>query len=314
MAKNKTWQDIGQPIVVLTVICLVTALLLALLNSATAPIIEANTKRAEDALRRQLLPSASDFEVVSYNGPDVVAVYKATNGSGYVITGSAKGYGGQLPVMVAFDQSGKIISTRVLDNAETPGLGKKTMEPDFKDQFLGKGDKTLQLKQDITAITGATISSGAATKAVNGAITAFQALEKGGAIPKELTPEERVASLLPEGTATTLSDKKGEGIRAIYTSDAGTVIVAEAPGYDKKPVIAYVLFDNAGVIQKMNVDAAQQTDGLGTEVCKEDCIKQYVGKPNAEGVPNLTGATISSNGLKSAVNFAAAAFKTLKGA
>ena len=37
-------------------------------------------------------------------------MYAADNGAGYVVTAAAKGYGGDVPVMVAFDADGNIVT------------------------------------------------------------------------------------------------------------------------------------------------------------------------------------------------------------
>ena len=42
-----------------------------------------------------------------------------------MITAASKGYGGDVPVMVAFNSEGTITAVKFLDNDETPGLGQK---------------------------------------------------------------------------------------------------------------------------------------------------------------------------------------------
>ena len=46
MTKSSNWESTVKPILVLTVSSLVASLLLALVNSVTAPVIEANEKAA----------------------------------------------------------------------------------------------------------------------------------------------------------------------------------------------------------------------------------------------------------------------------
>ena len=105
--------------------------------------------------------------------------YAADNGAGYVITAQAKGYGGQVPVMVAFGADGAIASVRFLDNSETPGLGQKVKDDAFQGQFSGMAAEAFTL-DDIDAVTGATISSRAATTAINAAIEVYQSLQSDG--------------------------------------------------------------------------------------------------------------------------------------
>lgn len=56
----------------------------------------------------------------------MTAIYKADNDSGYVITAQAKGYGGEVPVMVAFNAEGTIEAVQFLDNDETPALARRS--------------------------------------------------------------------------------------------------------------------------------------------------------------------------------------------
>ena len=57
---NSNWETTVKPIVVLSVISLVVSLLLALVNSMTAPVIAENTKRTTLAAYVGVLPSVSD--------------------------------------------------------------------------------------------------------------------------------------------------------------------------------------------------------------------------------------------------------------
>ena len=136
---KNTWNDFVKPIVVLGVICLVTSLLLAVTNNVTAPIIAENAVKTANATRQALLPSADTFTEVAPETPTegVTAIYKADNDSGYVITAQAKGYGGEVPVMVAFNAEGTIEAVQFLDNDETPGLGQKVKSEAFQSQFSG---------------------------------------------------------------------------------------------------------------------------------------------------------------------------------
>ena len=131
---------------------------------------------------------------------------------------------------------------------------------------------------------------------------------------KDLTPEEIVAQLVPEGETAAALDKTADGVTAIYKSESTFVIVASAEGYGGKPVTAYVAVDGEGRIAGLYVDAAGQTKGLGTKVAKEEYTSQFVGLDSPDGVDAITGATISSNALKTAIKTALAAYETVKGA
>ncbi len=112
-----------RPVAVLTGICLIVAVLLAATNGVTAPIIAANEAAAAQQTRIRLLPEADSFDIVPVETEGVTEAARAANGAGWVITAQAQGYGGQVPVMVAFGQDGAIRAVEFLANDETPGLG-----------------------------------------------------------------------------------------------------------------------------------------------------------------------------------------------
>ena len=293
---KNTWNDFVKPIVVLGVICLVTSLLLAVTNNVTAPIIAENAVKTANATRQALLPSADTFTEVAPETPTegVTAIYKADNDSGYVITAQAKGYGGEVPVMVAFNAEGTIEAVQFLDNDETPGLGQKVKSEAFQSQFSGMPAEEFGLS-DIDAITGATISSGAAASA--------------------LSPEELRAALLPDAGAITPVDVSADGVTEAYKGEAyGVVIYAQAEGFYKKPVTAAVGFDDDGVITGVYIDASNETADVGGQVGRPRFAGQFVGKTSLDGVDAVAGATISSNAAMDAVQKAIDAFSTVKGA
>jgi electron transport complex protein RnfG len=117
---------------------------------------------------------------------DSLDIYPAKkNGEiiGYAVnTYTSKGFSGNISLMAGFKTDGTILSITVLDHKETPGLGTKMTEPEFKEQFTGKNpvEFKLKVKKDggqIDAITAATISSRAFCDAVQ---RAYNTLQKGG--------------------------------------------------------------------------------------------------------------------------------------
>jgi electron transport complex protein RnfG len=170
-------KEIVMPIVVLTAVCIVVSLLLAVTNSYTAPVIEEAAKQREDAVRIEILPDADSFEPVEDGKfPDTVkSVYRAENGAGFVFTLEVEGYGGKIGVIMGIDSEGHISDAKVLSHTETAGLGSKLSEPEYTDQYKGKG-KDLE---NIEAISGATVSSRAFESAVKGAFEVFESLEGG---------------------------------------------------------------------------------------------------------------------------------------
>lgn len=175
---RRNWPQILKPVTVLFCICLVVSALLAVTNYITAPLIAEGEHQRANASRLELL-KADDFTQVEGSWEGVTEVYQAVTGgavSGYVITGTARGYGGDVPVMVAFDTNGTIVGIRISGTSETQGLGAKVEETAFTGQFAGLAAKTLTLNTDVQQVAGATISSTAAITAVNNAVAAYNAV------------------------------------------------------------------------------------------------------------------------------------------
>ena len=86
---------------VLVAICSVMAVLLALTNQITAPIIEKNAAAAASGALLELMPEGKGFEQVSIEKlpATVTEAYKETSGMGYVIKLSVTGYGPDMVIM-----------------------------------------------------------------------------------------------------------------------------------------------------------------------------------------------------------------------
>ena len=172
---KENWEEILRPITVLCIICLAVSTVLSVTNGFTAPVIEQADRDRADAARSALLP-ADSFEAVEGEWPDVTEAYRGiTDGGtcGYVITATTRGYGGDIPVLVAFDNEGAVLGVEITNTSETVSLGKKIEEPAFKEQFTGLAAAPLTLNEDVQQVAGATISSKAALRAVNAAIDAW---------------------------------------------------------------------------------------------------------------------------------------------
>ena len=153
--------DFVQPIFILTAICLVCALLLAYINSVTKPIIEETEAQIAETARNEVLPDSGGFEKLEVSLPEgsvVSEVYAANNGSGYVFMINGNGYGGKgtMKLITSVDPEGNIIATKTLSHAETAGMGSKTADAPWRDQFVGISANTLDT---VDTISGATISS-----------------------------------------------------------------------------------------------------------------------------------------------------------
>ena len=179
-------KDIFRLGTILFVICAVASLMLSLTNNITAPVIEQRNIQANNESRQEVLQVAEEFsEVKDVKGDLIEEVYQGTKGGevvGYTIKTTPKGYGGKVEVMVGISNDGKISGVKIGNHTETPGLGSKSADPSFKDQYNGKSTKTplnvvkgnASNENDIVAISGATITSKAVTAGVNAAMDVYE--------------------------------------------------------------------------------------------------------------------------------------------
>lgn len=176
---KKSFNEIIKPVLVLVCICLIVTALLAYINSVTSPIIaKAEQEKTEQAMS-EVLADADGFEKLEIeNLPErVTEVYSAQNGSGYVFMLTTKGYGGDMKLICGMKADGTIEQCKTLSHAETSGLGSKTAEDPYRNQYCGKNADTLS---EVDAITGATISSTAYKNAIEDAFKAFDMVKEAG--------------------------------------------------------------------------------------------------------------------------------------
>jgi Na+-translocating ferredoxin:NAD+ oxidoreductase subunit G len=165
---------------ILGIICLAATLVLAVTYEVTKPKIEAELKTEEQAALKNIVPSADSFEAKSIGDIEYFDALKDGALVGYCIKVTAAGYSGYMRIIVGVDTNGIIKGVNILEHQETPGLGSKInevkpgdTEPYFLRQFKGKQARTVAVKKDIDAITGATISSKAVTDAINRTVSEF---------------------------------------------------------------------------------------------------------------------------------------------
>lgn len=168
---------------ILGVICFIATVVLALTYEMTRPRIEAQLKAEEDAALKSVMPRADTFEAKKTDGIEYYGAFKGGRLEGYCIKAVGNGYSGYIRMIVGIEPSGVITGVRILEQYETPGLGsqivevkKGQVEPRFLSQFKGKNALAVEVKKNIDAITGATITSKAVTDAVRNTVTEF--LEK----------------------------------------------------------------------------------------------------------------------------------------
>ena len=189
MAKKKESTLINM-LVALLVIAAVSGGVLGLVYGVTKDAIAEVDQKKNEAAIQAVLPLEGeitykadtlsyDYEGTTLSFPCNLAYDQNGIFQGAAVKTNEGGFGGKIDMMVGFLADGTIKGTSVLSHSETPGLG-ANMTGKFKDQFIDKNpaDFKLIVKKDggdVDAITAATITSRAFSKAVDKAYKAFEA-------------------------------------------------------------------------------------------------------------------------------------------
>lgn len=162
----------------LFLICTVAALTLGIINAITEPVIAARKVLELNKALNSLTGELKAAEGVAVKGEAVVKVYYPVLRDGkidsYILELTGSGYGGDMKILSRYKLNGEIISVKLMDNLETPGLGKKAENPKYMKKFIGAGSsnpvpvlKSMLEQTEAEAITGATITFIGVAKALD---------------------------------------------------------------------------------------------------------------------------------------------------
>lgn len=217
MASNaKSQSTLIHDTICLFMITLIAGILLGAVNMITVDPIKEQEERAkqeayaavydgaefvsDDGVNSSLKAFQADLasgKVKTASGSDlsdveIQEVMKATvdgQDAGYVMTCSGKGYGGAVKVALGIDGEGAIKGIQIMDcTNETPGLGQNSSKEDWNSQYIGmttaqdvsvvKDGSGSKDNGTINAISGATITSNAVTRAVDGSLLFIASLSE----------------------------------------------------------------------------------------------------------------------------------------
>lgn len=189
-------RDMIKPTISLFIICLITTFCLAFVNSITKDTILERALLDAEEQRKLVLSEADSFKMLDGESDkdesglidEVYAAYSGEELVGYVFNASPKGYGGEIAVTVGVSNENIITGVQIGNNSETPGLGSKTANREFTEQFQNKdisGDivvvkRPVSQDNEIQAISGATVSTNAVTRAVQASAGLAEKLLDGG--------------------------------------------------------------------------------------------------------------------------------------
>ncbi len=167
----------------LFIITFAAAALLGGVNALTKDRIAEAALEKKNTAMQTLLPEADEFSAVT----DSISEGRAEGAPvGYCVSAESSGYGGDISIMVGIGADGRITGIEILSNSETAGLGANCTKDEFKGQFAGlsypvsvagKSTSADSGGGEISAITGATITSKAVAAGVN---SAYDALTEAG--------------------------------------------------------------------------------------------------------------------------------------
>lgn len=184
---------------ILFAITLISGLALGAVYQITKDPIDASLLKSQQDAYRQVFEAADTFEenttdtaaieassadILANAGDDVTidSIVEAKDSSGnvlgHVVTASSSGFGGSVQVSVGITTDGTVNGIAFPSGlSETAGLGMKALQPDFYEQYSGKQVTSFEVTKtgassdnQINAISSATITSKAVTRAVNGAL------------------------------------------------------------------------------------------------------------------------------------------------
>jgi electron transport complex protein RnfG len=165
----------------LVIIFIGAGLIMGLTYKYSSPVRFKAEKREKEEALKKMAPDATDPIVAAGNWTThgkKFEYYLASSSSkpvAYISSTAGKGYSSYIQMLVSMDIDLKIRDVKILGHAETPGLGDQVEEKSFIDQFKGKSLPEIKLikgesKENIQAISGATISSRAVTNGVKDAV------------------------------------------------------------------------------------------------------------------------------------------------
>lgn len=213
------------PPIVLSAICLIVALALALINSVTAPIIAEAQNQAANAALIEVLPEGKNFKEITVDDKYPGAITKAYSADGgFVFQATVTGKSSGLVIMIGVNSEGKIVATKVISSEETKDYAAKVF-PLFEGTNGKYRDKTLD-GFEAQLVSGATLTSKAYGEAVKAALQAF-VIANGGEVdirtPEQIIEDNCNTALGTEGAKFTkwFATETLNGIDAVYTAESG---------------------------------------------------------------------------------------------
>ena len=188
------------------------------------------------------------------------------------LTAAEQGFGGDVTVCLELNDDRTVKSLIIDTPNETAGLGQRASEAEFTDQFIGKAGPFTYGENGIEALSGATVTSNAALKAIN--------------------------TLACSETAATPAEEPA--------ADSAAAPEAVEQGFGGDVTVHLELNDDR-TVKSLAIDTPNETAGLGQRASETEFTDQFIGKTGPftygeNGIEALSGATVTSNAALKAIN------------
>ncbi len=269
--------------VLLGVVSACAGLLLSAVNAVTAPVIAANSLKQVEATLENFFPNGTFTDVTDQYKTDdtdlIDGIYEA-DGEGYVFTLHNTGYSSDgFKFAIAFDNDGNIVGYEGLENSETAGKGDKAFKEDYVNQVVG-----LTSTDSMPLISGATIT----TKAVGAAVTEAE------------TVYNQIVGIDFDADAAKESANNAQPASDAECTDNGDGTYAcKASGFNALSATITVKDGKVTAIEDLTGD---EGDGVGDDWFSD--TSDLVGVSSADEIDALSGATLTSNGVKNMIQAA----------
>lgn len=201
----------------LTVICAVTAILLAFVNSITAPVIKEQEEAAANSALLVVMPNGEGFskvDLANYQLPKTVTEAYSESGGGYVFKMETAGYASGLVIMCGVDSNGVVTGATCVLSSET-----NKAEVTYGDNFINKDAKSVD---EVDTVGGSTKTTAAYKGAIKDALNSFVILN-GGSV--DLRSEEEI---LAENLNNALPAAEGKFTEEFITEEINSTAFYKA--------------------------------------------------------------------------------------
>lgn len=295
----------------LGIISAVAGGILSYVNDLTAPIIEEMAIAAEKENLELMFPGA-EFKAIEYTDESglVIGAYEVV-GQGYVYKATVNGYNSSTPVifMIAFDNDGKIVGFKELQQQETNGIGSRVFTDEFKNTVIGKSSA-----DPVATLSGATVTSSAVVKGINACKAIYNNMQ--GIVVDPNAVAEPVKPTLQTGNPQSLSgdytrfdaqvEVVSEGVFSVRTKGYG-LIDPEGHASESDTTYARNEFEikiTEGAVESIEFKTFGDTPGFGDKANNEDYLAMFNGATLESDVDVVTSATWTSKSVIASVQAA----------